>query len=94
MRPQILRMGLADERERDGLDAAVREHLDNPVTVMMPHLIFLAWAARKPLRDHRAVGVQSPACIPPSHRPVAADEAPAARPSPYREITKGTRLRE
>jgi ubiquinone/menaquinone biosynthesis C-methylase UbiE len=47
MRPQILDMGLADERELGELDAAVREHLDNPDTVVMSHLMFLAWG-RKP----------------------------------------------
>ncbi|HEY6398443.1 MAG TPA: hypothetical protein VIX82_13420, partial [Solirubrobacteraceae bacterium] len=39
---QILDMGLADERELDELDAAIREHLDNPDTVVMPFVYFLA----------------------------------------------------
>lgn len=47
LRPQILEMGLADERELDELDAAAREHLDNPDTIVMTHLYFLAWG-RKP----------------------------------------------
>ncbi|HEX9548291.1 MAG TPA: hypothetical protein VF942_13205, partial [Acidimicrobiales bacterium] len=47
IRPHIVRMGLADERELDELDAALREHLDNPDTVVMPNLIFLA-SGRKP----------------------------------------------
>ena len=47
MRPQILEMGLTDERELDELDAAVRAHFENPDTVVMPHLYFLAWG-RKP----------------------------------------------
>jgi ubiquinone/menaquinone biosynthesis C-methylase UbiE len=47
MRPMILEMGLADERELDELDQAVREHLDDPRTLVMPHLSFLAWG-RKP----------------------------------------------
>jgi ubiquinone/menaquinone biosynthesis C-methylase UbiE len=47
MRPMILQMGLADERELDELDRTVREHLDDPRTVVMPHLSFLAWG-RKP----------------------------------------------
>ena len=47
IRPQILSMGLADQRELDDLEAAVRTHLDNPDTIVMPHLIFLAWG-RKP----------------------------------------------
>jgi ubiquinone/menaquinone biosynthesis C-methylase UbiE len=47
MRPAILELGLADERELDELDRAVREHLDDPRTLVMPHLTFLAWG-RKP----------------------------------------------
>lgn len=47
MRPMILRLGLADERELDELDRTVREHLDDPRTLVMPHLSFLAWG-RKP----------------------------------------------
>jgi hypothetical protein len=43
----ILELGLAGERELDGLDRAVREHLDDPRTLVMPHLTFLAWG-RKP----------------------------------------------
>jgi ubiquinone/menaquinone biosynthesis C-methylase UbiE len=47
MRPMIVEMGLADERELDELDRAVRQHLDDPRTLVMPHLSFLAWG-RKP----------------------------------------------
>ncbi len=47
MRPMILWLGLADERELDELDRTVREHLDDPRTLVMPHLSFLAWG-RKP----------------------------------------------
>jgi ubiquinone/menaquinone biosynthesis C-methylase UbiE len=47
MRPAILKLGLADQRELDELDRAVREHLDDPRTLVMPHLSFLAWG-RKP----------------------------------------------
>jgi ubiquinone/menaquinone biosynthesis C-methylase UbiE len=47
MRPAIVRFGLADERELDRLDHALREHLDDPRTLVMPHLSFLAWG-RKP----------------------------------------------
>jgi hypothetical protein len=47
MRPQILDIGLADERKLDELDAAVRTHFDDPDTLVMPHLFFLAWG-RKP----------------------------------------------
>lgn len=48
MRPQILEMGVSDERELDELDRAVRAHFADPDTVVMPHLLFLAWG-RKPL---------------------------------------------
>jgi SAM-dependent methyltransferase len=47
MRPAILELGLAGERELDELDLAVREHLDDPRTLVMPHLTFLTWG-RKP----------------------------------------------
>jgi SAM-dependent methyltransferase len=47
MRPRILEMGGTDEGELDDLDRAVREHLDDPRTVVMPTLYFLAWG-RKP----------------------------------------------
>jgi hypothetical protein len=46
-RPVILELGLADEEELDDLDRAVREHLDDPRTLVMPHLTFLVWG-RKP----------------------------------------------
>ena len=48
MRPKILKRGIASERELDELDQAVREHLDDPHTLVMPHLLFLAWG-RKPV---------------------------------------------
>jgi hypothetical protein len=47
MRPVILRLGLADEQELNELDRAVREHVDDPHTLVIPHLSFLAWG-RKP----------------------------------------------
>jgi hypothetical protein len=46
MRPQIVALGAADERELDELDATARVHLDNPEVVAMDHLRFLAWARR------------------------------------------------
>jgi len=52
LRPQVLEMGLADERELDQLDGAAREHLDDPETIVMPHLYFLAWG-RKRARTRR-----------------------------------------
>ena len=47
MRPKILAAGIASERELDEVDHAVREHLRDPGTLMLPHLLILAWG-RKP----------------------------------------------
>jgi ubiquinone/menaquinone biosynthesis C-methylase UbiE len=47
MRPQIVQLGLADEKELDALDAALRPHLEDPRTVVMSGLLFLVWG-RKP----------------------------------------------
>jgi SAM-dependent methyltransferase len=47
MRSKIVERGIAAERELDELDRAAREHLDHPDTLVMPHLLFLAWG-RKP----------------------------------------------
>jgi SAM-dependent methyltransferase len=48
MRPHVLEMGLAGEQELDELDAAVRAHLDDPRTVAVSGILFLAWG-RKPV---------------------------------------------
>ena len=48
MRPQILALGVSDERELDELDATARQHLENPEVVAMQHVRFLAWG-RKPI---------------------------------------------
>jgi SAM-dependent methyltransferase len=47
MRPKIVERGIATEQELDDLDRAAREHLGHPATLVMPHLLFLAWG-RKP----------------------------------------------
>jgi len=47
MRPMILDMGLCDEQELGELDHAIRAHLADPRTLMMPHLLIAAWG-RKP----------------------------------------------
>jgi SAM-dependent methyltransferase len=47
MRPKIMAAGIATERELDEVDLAVRQHLSDPDTLMIPHLLFLAWG-RKP----------------------------------------------
>ena len=43
MRPKIVEKGIAGEFELDEIDQAVRAHLDDPDTVVLPHLLFLAW---------------------------------------------------
>jgi SAM-dependent methyltransferase len=47
MHPMIVGRRLAGQAELDALDRAVRSHLDDPRTLVMPHLTFLAWG-RKP----------------------------------------------
>jgi SAM-dependent methyltransferase len=47
LHPVILGLGLAGERELAGVDAAVRAHLADPRTLIMPHLLVTAWG-RKP----------------------------------------------
>ena len=47
MRPHIVRLGLADEKELDELDAELRPHLEDPRTVAVWGLLFLVWG-RKP----------------------------------------------
>jgi ubiquinone/menaquinone biosynthesis C-methylase UbiE len=47
MRPHVLELGLATEAEIDELFAAALAHLDNPDTVVMPHMSFLV-SGRKP----------------------------------------------
>ncbi len=46
LRPQVLDMGLASEAELDELDAAARAHLNDPRTVAIPGLLFMAWGRR------------------------------------------------
>jgi ubiquinone/menaquinone biosynthesis C-methylase UbiE len=47
LRPVIIELGLSDEREVAELDRTVREHLADPRTLVMPHLLVAAWG-RKP----------------------------------------------
>lgn len=47
LHPVILGLGLAGERELADVDAAVRAHLADPRTLIMPHLLVTAWG-RKP----------------------------------------------
>jgi hypothetical protein len=46
MRPVILELGLAGADELGELDRTLREHLDDPRTLVMPHLTFLVWGRR------------------------------------------------
>lgn len=46
MRPKIIELGIASERELDDAAAAARQHLDHPETLVLPHLLFLAWGRR------------------------------------------------
>lgn len=47
LRPAIAELGLAGEQELAELDQAVRAHLADPRTLMMPHLLVVA-RGRKP----------------------------------------------
>jgi SAM-dependent methyltransferase len=47
MRPVIVKQGIASEAELDELDHAVREHLADPDTLVMPFMYFIVWG-RKP----------------------------------------------
>lgn len=51
MHPAIISLGLADQQELDELDHSVRAHLNDPATLVIPHLSFLAWG-RKPDTQH------------------------------------------
>jgi hypothetical protein len=42
LRPMVLELGLSDEHELTELDDAVRAHLADPRTLMMPHLLVVA----------------------------------------------------
>jgi hypothetical protein len=54
MRPKLLARGVVDERELDEIDRAAREHMDDPDTLVMPHLLFLAWGRKPPPSSDRA----------------------------------------
>jgi ubiquinone/menaquinone biosynthesis C-methylase UbiE len=51
LRPVIAQRGLASDGEMDEVDRAVRRHLDDPDTLMMPHLLVAAWG-RKPVQGN------------------------------------------
>jgi trans-aconitate methyltransferase len=43
IRPRVVELGLASEAELADLDRRAREFLDDPDTLVVPHLFFLAW---------------------------------------------------
>ena len=49
LRPVIAELGVASDAELNEVDLAVRRHLADPVTLMMPHLLVAVWG-RKPQR--------------------------------------------
>ncbi len=51
LHPVIRELGLASDAELAGLDRAVRRHLADPDTLMMPHLLVAVWG-RKPARGN------------------------------------------
>jgi ubiquinone/menaquinone biosynthesis C-methylase UbiE len=46
LRPKIVARGLMSELELERLDGEARAHLDDPETLVVPHLLFLAWGRR------------------------------------------------
>ena len=46
MRPKIVGRGLVAEQVLDEVDHAVREHLSDPNTLVMPSLLFLVWGRK------------------------------------------------
>jgi SAM-dependent methyltransferase len=58
----ILELGLANERELSDLDRAVREHLTDPRTVAIGHLLFVAWGRKPtgPLQDPDELDLTDP----------------------------------
>lgn len=47
MRTKIVERGIAGDQELHDLDRAAREYLEDPCTLVLPHLFFLTWG-RKP----------------------------------------------
>jgi ubiquinone/menaquinone biosynthesis C-methylase UbiE len=53
IRPAIQDLGLCTQQELAELDREVREHLADPRTLMMPHLLVVAWGRKQPARNVR-----------------------------------------
>jgi hypothetical protein len=49
LRPALTEFGLADERELAELDHTVREHLADPCTLVLSHLLFICWGRKPPV---------------------------------------------
>jgi SAM-dependent methyltransferase len=47
MHTQILAKGISDAHELDQVDRALREHLDDPGTLVMPNLLFGVWGRKQ-----------------------------------------------
>jgi len=50
LRPVIAELGVASDAEMNEVDRAVRRHLDDADTLMMPHLLVAAWG-RRPAKE-------------------------------------------
>jgi hypothetical protein len=69
--------------ELDEVDRAVREHLSDPDTLMLPHLLFLAWG-RKPV-DAAIRPLTPVTIIQVAHKLRAVKRLAGALPAPARE---------
>jgi hypothetical protein len=47
MRAKIVERGIASEKELDDLDRAARTHLDDPATLVLPGVYFMAWGRKQ-----------------------------------------------
>jgi hypothetical protein len=52
MHSQIVAAGIADDHELDEGDTAVLEHLDDPRTLVLPNLLFLAGSVARTALSH------------------------------------------
>ena len=87
LRPAILGLGLADDRELAALDRAVRGHLADPRVFVMPHLLVTA-LGRKPRDPRSADGARLPpaARLPGAATVVTANERLRGMPVPARGL--------
>jgi hypothetical protein len=64
MRPYVLEVGLASATEPEELDADAGAHLEDPRTVAVSGLLYLAWGRKPPRSETREL--VSPACQEPN----------------------------